>query len=118
MPRMEFVRLLLLFLHLLGMAVLLGSFLVQRRVAPQGPLSAGWLHGGLLQLLTGLGLVGVHEALDKETDQAKFGVKLLVLLVILGAILVYRRRDTLAPWVAPALAGLVVLNTALAVFWR
>jgi len=114
---MDFVRLLLLFLHLLGMALLLGSFLVQRRVAPQGPLSVGWLHGSLLQLVTGLGLVGVDEALDKDLDNVKIAVKLLVLLVILGAIVFYRRRDTLAAWVAPALAGLVVVNTAVAVFW-
>ena len=115
---MEFVRPLLLFLHLLGMAVLLGSFLVQRRVAPQGPLSVGWLHGGLLQLLSGIGLVGVNEMLDNDPDRVKYTVKLLVLLVILGAILAYRRRDTLPPWVSPALAALVILNTAIAVFWR
>ena len=114
---MEIVRLLLVLLHLLGMALLLGSFLVQRRVAPQGPLSVGWLHGSLLQLLTGLALVGVNEAEDRELDNAKIAVKLLVLLVILGAIVVYRRRDTLAAWVAPALAGLVVVNTAVAVLW-
>ena len=114
---MEFLRLLLLFLHLLGMATLLGSFLVQRRVAPQGPLNAGWLHGSLLQLITGLGLVGVDEVLDKELDNVKTAVKLLVLLVILGAVLVYRRREALPRWVAPGLAGLVVVNTAVAVFW-
>ena len=114
---MEIVRLLLVLLHLLGMALLLGSFLVQRRVAPQGPLSVGWLHGSLLQLLTGLALVGVNEAEDRELDNVKIAVKLLVLLVILGAIVVYRRRDTLAAWVAPGLAGLVVVNTAVAVLW-
>jgi len=114
---METVRLSLLFLHLLGMAVLLGSFLLQRRVAPQGPLGAGWLHGGLLQLLTGLGLVGINEAQDNDLDQAKIAVKLVVLLVILGAVLAYRRRDAIPAWLAPGLAGLVVINTAVATFW-
>jgi hypothetical protein len=114
---MEIVRLSLVFLHLLGMALLLGSFLVQRRVAPHGPLSVGWLHGSLLQLLTGLALVGVNEALDRELDNVKTAVKLLVLLVILGLIIGIRRRDTLPAWVAPALAGLVVVNTGVAVFW-
>jgi len=114
---MEIVRLLLVFLHLLGMALLLGSFLVQRRVAPQGPLNVGWLHGSLLQLITGLALVGVNEAEDRELNNIKIAVKLVVLLVILGAIVIYRRRETLPPWVAPGLAGLVVVNTAIAVFW-
>lgn len=114
---MEVVRLLLLFLHLLGMALLLGSFLVQTQIAPRGRLHAGWLHSSLLQLLTGLVLVGVNEALDKDVDRIKITVKLVVLLVILSAVLVYRRRDILAAWVAPAIAGLAVLNTAVAVFW-
>ena len=117
MPRMEFVRLSLLFLHLLGMAVLLGSFLLQRRIAPQGPLHAGWLHGSLLQLLTGLALVGVNEAQDNDLDHVKVTVKLLVVVVILGAVLIFRRRERLESWLAPALAGLVVVNTAVAVFW-
>lgn len=114
---MEIVRLSLLFLHLLGMSLLLGSFLVQLRVAPSGPLSAGWLHGSLLQLITGVGLVGVNEIMDRDLDRVKVTVKLLVLLVILGAIVVYRRRAALATWVAPTLAGLVVANVAVAVFW-
>lgn len=118
---MEIVRLVLLFLHLLGMALLLGSFLVQRRVAPAGPLSAGWLHGSLLQLVTGIGLVGVGHALGGEhaPNDARAGVKLLVLVVILGLIFAARRRgDRLPTWAAPALAALVVLNTAIAVFWQ
>lgn len=127
---MEFVRLVLLFLHLLGMAVLVGSFLLQRRTAPRGPLSAGWLHGALLQLVTGLALVGVNEAQDADLIHAKVGVKLLVLVAILGLVLFARRQGggtagtdrsedtgTLATWVVPALAGLVVLNVGIAVFW-
>lgn len=115
---MEFLRLVLLFLHLLGMAVLVGSFLVQRRTAPDGPLNAGWLHGGLLQLLTGLALVGVKEAQNApDLDHAKVGVKLTVLVVVLVLVLVGRRREPLPAWLTPALAGLVVLNVGVAVFW-
>ncbi|HEY0637160.1 MAG TPA: hypothetical protein VGD67_05900 [Pseudonocardiaceae bacterium] len=114
---MEVVRLILVFLHLLGMAVLVGTFLVQRRTAPEGPLNAGWLHASLLQLVTGLALVGVNEGLDNDLDHAKIGVKLVVLLVILGIVVWGRRREALAPWVAPALAGLAVLNTGVAAIW-
>lgn len=115
---MEFLRQCLLFLHLLGMATLVGAFLVQRRVAPGGPLNAGWLHGSLLQLLTGLALVGVNEAGAAEVDHAKIGVKLVVLLVIVGLVLVGRRRESsLPPWLVPGLIGLTVLNVGVAVFW-
>ena len=114
---MEIVRQLLVFLHLLGMAVLVGTFLLQRRIAPQGPLNAGWLHGSLLQLLTGLALVGVNEAQGKDLDHARTAVKLLVLVLILGIYVGVRRRRNLPTWLAPVMAGLVVGNTAVAVFW-
>jgi hypothetical protein len=114
---MEFLRLVLLFLHLLGMAVLVGAFMVQRRAAGGGPLNAGWLHGSLLQFVTGLALVGVKEAQDAELDHAKVAVKLLVVLVVLGLAFVGRRRDPLPAWMNPTLAGLVVLNVGVAVFW-
>lgn len=113
---MEFLRLVLLFLHLLGMAVLVGSFMVQRRAA-DGPLNAGWLHGSALQFVTGLALVGVKEAQDADLDHAKVAVKLLVVLVVLGLAFLGRRRDPLPAWLNPALAGLVVLNVGVAVFW-
>ncbi len=115
---MEFARLLFLFLHLLGMGVLAGAFLLQRRVAPHGPLNSGWLHGGLLQLVSGIALVVVAEAGPDPVNHARVAVKLLVLLVILGVVITLRRRDSLPGWLAPALAGLVVVNTAVAVFWR
>ena len=107
----------LLFLHLLGMAVLVASFLVQRRVAPAGPLYVGWLHGGLLQLATGLGLVGVAEFGPDPVNYAKITVKLVVLVVILVLVLLFRRREPLPGWVVPTLAGLTLVNVAVAVFW-
>lgn len=119
---MEFVRLALVFLHLLGMGLLLGTFLLQLRVARTGPLNSGWLHGAGLQLLTGLALVGVNEAAENELDNVKVAVKLGVLVVIFVLILVARRRGRadsapLPSWAAPALGALVVLNTGIAVFW-
>jgi hypothetical protein len=113
----EFARLLFLFLHLLGMGVLIGAFLLQRRVAPAGPLNSGWLHGGLLQLGTGIVLVAIAEAGPDPVNHARVAVKLLVMLIILGLIVALRRREPLPAWVAPVLGGLVVVNTAVAVFW-
>ena len=115
---MEFLHQVLLFLHLIGMAVLVAAFLLQRRTGATGPLNSAWLHGAALQLITGLGLVGVAEAQDAELDNVKFSVKLLVLLVIGGLVLVFRKRDPLPSWLLPTLAGLVVLNVGVAVFWQ
>ena len=112
---MEFVRLLLVFLHLLGMGVLVGTFLLQRR-ATDGALNKGWLHGVALQLITGVALIAIAGATNSDYNHMKLGIKTLVLIAIAGIVFVYLRKP--APkWVGPALGGLVVLNVGLAVFW-
>lgn len=115
---MEFVRLLLVFLHLLGMAMLVGMFLVQRRMPAGSPLNQGWLHAAALQLITGLALQLLAPATDADYNSMKLGIKMLVLLIIGALALVYVIRRVPAPkWLPPSLLGLVVLNVGLAVFW-
>ncbi|PRY43727.1 hypothetical protein [Umezawaea tangerina] len=114
---MEFVRLLLVFLHLLGMGMLVAMFFLQLRAGSDAPLNKGWLHGGALQLLTGLALVALSPLTDKDYNHVKIGVKLLVLVVILGLAFVYVRKPAAPSWAPRALAGLVVLNVGVAVFW-
>lgn len=114
----EFVRLLLLFLHLLGMAILVGMFLVARRAPAGATLNVGWLHGAALQLITGLALALLAPLTHADYSHVKLASKLVVLLVIGGLALVYVIRRVPAPrWLNPTLAGLVVLNVGLAVFW-
>ena len=117
---MEFLRLLLVFLHVIGLAVLIGAFLAQlRQESAEGRWrpAAGMLHGALTQLVTGVALVGVREgALDLPVDNIKITVKLLVLIVILGLVLVGRRKPLHQAgfW---AIGVLAVLNVGIAVFW-
>ena len=54
---MEFVRLLLVFLHLLGMGMLVAMIMLQAKAGKDAPVNKGWLHGAALQLLTGVALV-------------------------------------------------------------
>jgi hypothetical protein len=113
----DFVRLLLVFLHLLGMGMLIAMFFVQRRAGADAPLNKGWLHGSGLQLLTGVALVALAPLTHKDYDHFKLGLKLLVLVLIAGLAVVHVSRPKLPTWLAPALAGLVVLNVGVAVFW-
>jgi hypothetical protein len=114
----EFVRLLLVFLHLLGMALLVGMFLIQRRAPSGSQLYQGWLHVAALQLITGLALQLLAPATDQDYNGAKLGIKTLVLLVIGALTLVYVIRRLPAPkWLPPTLLGLVVVNVGIAVFW-
>ncbi|MGQ0838280.1 hypothetical protein [Actinokineospora sp.] len=111
---MEFVRLLLVFLHLLGMGVLVGTFLVQLKSAE---VSKGWLHGAGLQLVTGLALMSLAPLTDAEYNHVKLGIKLMVLVVIGGLAVGFTAKRTNPKWLTPTLGGLVVLNVGLAVFW-
>jgi hypothetical protein len=114
----EFVRLLLVFLHLLGMAMLVGMFLVQRRLPAGSPLNVGWLHAAALQLITGVALQLLGPATDQDYNNMKLGIKAVVLLVIGGLALVFVLRRKPAPrWLPFTLVGLVVVNVGLAVFW-
>ena len=113
---MEIVKDLVLILHFLGLAGILGGVLAQSRAKPRRIDSLVW-HGALTQLVTGLALVGLNEALDEEVDNAKVGVKLVVLVVI--AVLAWRHRkaDAVSTAVWGAIGLLTVANVAVAVIW-
>jgi hypothetical protein len=113
---METVRLILLFLHFLGLSMLLGGIAVQLRAASRR-VDTLMVHGVLTQLGTGILLVGVREMDDLPVNSAKYAVKLGIAAVIAVPVLVGRRRALLPlSWYA-AIALLSVANVAVAVFW-
>ncbi len=109
----------LLVLHFVGLASLLGGFLVQMSATTR-VVNPAMFHGALTQLVTGLGLVGVLEAMNEPAhpvNNTKVGVKLVVLLVILGLILANRKKDAVSTGVWGAIGGLTLANVIIAVFW-
>lgn len=117
---MEILRNVLLVLHFVGLAAILGGVVAQlgRRVANRPRIIPGIMHGAWLQLISGIGLVGVIEASDGEVNNTKIGVKLLVLIVITVIAFINRKKDAVAGWVLPVIGGLTLLNIVLAVFWK
>lgn len=107
-----------MFLHLLGMATLVGAFLVQLRAGPGAKLNAGFLHGAGLQLVTGLALQLLAPLTDQEYNDAKLGIKLLVLVILGGLAIFYTLRRANPRWLPFTLVGLTVVNVGLAVFWH
>jgi hypothetical protein len=105
----------ILVLHFLGLAAIIGTFLTQMR-PPRRP-SPGYLHGSLLQLVTGVAMVGLAYPLGWEPDNAKIGVKLLITLAILGLYLANRKKEELPTGAWGAIGGLAITNVAIAVFW-
>lgn len=114
---MDVVYNLLLVLHLIGWAIVLGATLVSFR-EPRVPTAS--MHGILTALITGLAMVGVAsaEVAGPEPNNAKVAVKLIIALVV--TVLVWRGIRTPARVSAGylgAIAVATVVNIAIAVFW-
>lgn len=106
-------------LHIIGIAALLGGFFTQMKAMGRGEARfvPAMLHGALTMLVTGAILVGLNQADDHHVNNIKIGVKLALLIVILG--LVYVKRDE--EKIDKSLFGLVGLlttaNIFIAVLW-
>ncbi|WP_147065099.1 hypothetical protein [Terrabacter aerolatus] len=82
---MDFVYNLLVALHLLGMAAVVGGWIAVRSGRT---VIAPIVWGARAQLVTGLALVGIAEAIndaDHTVNHAKIAVKLVVAIVVLAA---------------------------------
>ncbi len=119
---METVRLLLVVLHILGLALIIGPFLFQVSRKLELDTKLMWV-GALTQLVTGLALVGVREANDLPVDNIKIGVKLVVALGVVVAVWMVGRKQKADPASKAALpffhtaGALAIVNVLIAVLW-
>lgn len=140
---MDVVYHLLVACHMLGLAALVGGYLVSALARPAavpagaaadgpvGTVSSGtgpvvsqvMLWGARAQLVTGLLLVGVAEGVldDVELSKAKIGVKLVVALVVAACAEIAaarQRRGEQAPAALVHGAGmLAIVNVLVATLW-
>lgn len=113
---METLRLVLLFLHVLGYAALIGGLLAQART-PEKSVNAAMRDGVGTAFVTGLLLVGVLEAGDGDVDHVKIAVKFAVGLVLLVLVMANTRKERIPQGLWLGLLVLAVANVAVAVFW-
>ena len=113
---MDLLRTSLLFIHLLGFASLFGGAFVQVRDDVK-VVNAAMLHGALVQVLSGLLLVGVIEGQDEPLDRAQVSVKLGVAVVVAVLCWVNRRKEGIPGGLFAAVMLLIVGNVGVAVFW-
>ena len=109
-----------LIFHFIGMASLLGGFLVQMS-APIKTVSRAMIDGAWLSLVTGFALVGFVSAeatIDDPVNHTKFGVKGLILVIILGLVMAGRKKESIDKANYFAIGGLALTNIIIAVLWK
>src|SRR3954454_25042744 len=112
---MEFLRHLLLVLHLLGFAALFGGLLVQAR-QPEKSVNALMRDGAGTAFVAGLLLVGVIQADGESVDNGKIAVKAIIGLVILVLVMANLRKERIAEGLWALLLLLTVANVCVAIF--
>jgi cell division protein FtsW (lipid II flippase) len=104
---------------MLAIAGILGLLIHQWNKNPR-KLSPGVLHSAATALIAGLVMVGSYSAAkpDETLNHTKIGVKLLVVLIILGISYLNIKKSELKKNIWLALLGLTLLNIAIATTWR
>lgn len=117
---MEFVYNLILVLHFVGLAALLGGFIVQMS-SPDKGVNAAMLHGALTQLVTGVLMVGILEAgllPDETANMPKITAKLAIVVIITVLAFIGRRRTPPQVGLWGVIGVLTLTNVVIAVFWN
>ncbi|CAB4625730.1 MAG: hypothetical protein F2599_04665 [Actinobacteria bacterium] len=115
----------LLVIHFVGLASLLGGFLVQIKALKPGTakIIPAMIHGAWTMLVTGLLLVGAREwmsAVDAgapELDNIKVAVKSIIATVVVVLVMLNRKKETVKSSSLALIGGVTLLNVILAVFW-
>jgi hypothetical protein len=116
MGRVETLRLILLYVHLIGFALLLGGAIAQY-VTGKVRINLAMLWGSVIGLLTGIGLSAPLRDGD-EPAPAKLVTKLVLALLIFVMVFFSRKRAEVNRGHFLAIVGLTLVNAAVAVFWR
>ena len=106
-----------LILHILGVGALLSGFFYQLKDWGKGmKVNAGILHGAWLQLITGFALAGLVPAMGEESiNGIALAIKSVVITLIFFVAYSFNKKEVTPTWVVPAIAGLTILNVAVAI---
>jgi hypothetical protein len=113
---MNALRLVFLYLHLIGFALLLGGAVAQY-LSGTIRMNAAMLWGSVTQLVTGAVLASPLGR-EEEPNGAKLAVKGVIAIVIFVMVFFSRKRERVNPGHFLAVVGLTLANAAVAVFWR
>ena len=113
---MAVLRLVLVYAHLIGFAVLLGGGITQY-LTGRLRINPAMLWGSVIQLVTGLALAAPLPREEGQPDKIKLAVKLVIALMIFAMTFFSHRRTEVNRGHFLAIIGLTLGNAAVAVFW-
>jgi len=114
---METLRAIVLYLHLIGFAALLGGAIAQY-LTGKIRINAAMLWGAVVQLVTGL-VLAAPWGLDpgEKFNPVALVIKLVVALLILIMVYFPRKREAVNRGHFLAIVGLILVNAGVGTFW-
>lgn len=113
---MDIVFSIVLILHFIGLAGIIGGWIATVK-APQ--VNKAILHGSILQVVTGLILVGLLEMDGADVNHMKIGLKLVIAVAILVLAVMGTKKEAKVPGSSGSLAmaaGILgIINVVIAV---
>ncbi len=108
-----------LVVHILSAIAILGLLIFQWNKSPR-KMPMGVLHAGLTALIAGIVMVGLFKNVHPEEvlNHTKIGIKLVVLVVILGFGYTNVKKFELKKSIWLTMIAFTVLNIAIASFWK
>lgn len=116
---MDFLTSVLVALHVLGAAAIFGIWLATFK---KPTVTMFQLVGAIVQVVTGLALVGIAEAGDSDVNHVKIAVKTVIALVILVTAIIghnkARKQQPVPTGLAHSVGGLAFINILVATLWH
>ncbi len=116
---MNIVYNVMVFLHIIGAAMIVGIWIGQMKKPTVHPRQ---FDGAMLQLITGIIMVGLIPALDMNANYVKLGIKLVIALIVGVLAFIGRRKykkgEPISKGLANSVGGLALLNVAIATLWQ
>ncbi|MDQ0732534.1 hypothetical protein [Arthrobacter sp. B1I2] len=110
----------LVFLHVVGAAMIVGYWIATMRTPTVHPRQRD---GAFLQLLTGIAMMGILPFLpDSDPNYAKLGIKFVIAIVVAVLAVIGARKvkngQSVSTGLAHGVGGLALVNIAIATLWQ
>lgn len=116
---MNIVYDIMVFLHIVGAAMIVGIWIGNMKKPTVHPRQ---FDGAALQLLTGIVMMGLIPALDRDANYMKLGVKIVIALVVAVLAFIgsrkFKKGEPVSKGLAHGVGGLALLNVAIATLWN